>query len=348
METIMDGPEHQRRKVDLRSSLRGTLVIFLPLFAVTVGVAVVIYSVGTRADKQIHLHEEQLEVDYQSEVAQRDLESIISDLVILATGSQMDAFLNSEGNSPGSRRDLEELFLLFSANREVYDQVRLLDEKGMEIVRINFNEGEPLIVPESELQNKQDRYYFTDTISLGQGEVFVSPLDLNIEAGIIERPLKPMIRFGTPVFDSRGQKRGVMVLNYLAADMLSNIQSVGEQKFGQSMLLNADGYWCMGADPDMEWGFMFEDRRDCTFGNVYPEAWQLITGEDRGQFEVNAGLFTFDTLYPLQEGTISSTGSGGVSGPSERMQETQDYFWKVISYVPRELMSEVSRKWLRM
>ena len=31
---------------------------------------------------------------------------------------------------------------------------------------------------------------------------------LNIEGGQIERPLKPMLRFGTPVFDINGYKKG--------------------------------------------------------------------------------------------------------------------------------------------
>ena len=64
------------------------------------------------------------------------------------------------------------------------------------------------------LQNKEGRYYFKDTIQPEKGEVFVSPFDLNIERGEIERLLKPMNRFGTPVFDITGRKRGIVLLNY--------------------------------------------------------------------------------------------------------------------------------------
>jgi len=347
METVLDNSERRHKQVDLRLAARGALLIFLPLFAITTGVAVIIYSAGTRADMKIRLHEEQLAVDLQRETVEGDLETVFSDLIILATGSQMDTYLNGERTDRESRRGLEEQFQLFSTNRQIYDQVRLLDDMGLEVVRINFNGGRPQIIPESELQNKQSRYYFTDTYSLGQGEVFVSPLDLNVEEGIIERPLKPMIRLGTPVFDSPGQKQGVVVLNYLAADMLGNIQRIGENKLGQSMLLNADGYWCMGVDPEMTWGFMFDDRQEYTFGNVYQDAWQLIIDEDKGQFEEHAGLFTFDTLYPLQAGLISSTSSGEPSGSSERVMQSEEYFWKVVSYVPRDQLYEVTRTWLR-
>ncbi len=62
----------------------------------------------------------------------------------------------------------------------------------MEIVRVNYNRGEPYIIPENRLQFKGGRYYFADTFRLGRGEFFISPFDLNIEQGKIEKPLKPM------------------------------------------------------------------------------------------------------------------------------------------------------------
>jgi len=56
-------------------------------------------------------------------------------------------------------------------------------------------------VPDKELQKKGKRYYFSDSFKLKPGQIFVSPLDLNVEHGHLEKPIKPMIRFGTPVVD---------------------------------------------------------------------------------------------------------------------------------------------------
>jgi hypothetical protein len=50
--------------------------------------------------------------------------------------------------------------------------------------------------------------------------VFASPLDLNIERGEIELPLKPMIRFGTPVCDLEGRSQGVVLLNYFGDKLI--------------------------------------------------------------------------------------------------------------------------------
>jgi len=64
-----------------------------------------------------------------------------------------------------------------------YDQIRFLNETGMEQIRINFNKNNPFIVSEDKLQNKAKRYYFTDTFALEPGRIFISPFDLNIEPG---------------------------------------------------------------------------------------------------------------------------------------------------------------------
>ena len=100
--------------------------------------------------------------------------------------------------------------------RGFYDQIRFLDNTGKEVVRINYNDGNPAIVPQSQLQDKKDRYYFQEAIALAPEETYISPMDLNIEHGEIEVPLKPMIRFGTPVFNSNGHRQGIVLINYHA------------------------------------------------------------------------------------------------------------------------------------
>ncbi|NNK01046.1 MAG: cache domain-containing protein [Desulfatitalea sp.] len=143
---------------------------------------------------------------------------------------------------------------------KIYDQVRIIDADGWESIRVNLVSGkDPVIVGEKALQLKKKRYYFQDTFSLKKGEIFVSPLDLNIEHGEIEIPLKPMIRFGTPIFDEQGQKRGIIIFNYLAANLIQDLKDLVDASFGRCMMLNSDAYWLVyPSSPEREWGFMFE------------------------------------------------------------------------------------------
>ena len=206
-----------------------------------------------------------------------EIKGIKSDLRYLSDSFPMKELLNT-----GRKDALDEDLISFGRNKGKYDQIRFLDNKGMEIVRINYNQGEPSVIPASKLQNKADRYYFKDTIYLSKNEIFVSPLDLNVEDGQIEQPPKPVIRFGTPVYDKEGRKRGIVLLNYLASNLLGKIRD-------NMMLLNRDGYWLHGGDPPDRWGFMYGNAP--TFATRFPSIWEKIMQKDDGKGYTDNLLF---------------------------------------------------------
>ncbi len=288
---------------------------------------------------------------------------VSSDLFYLSQMRMLGEFLETKGIISAKHiTDLAEDLLHLSKSRKIYDQVRLLDENGMEIVRVNFNEGNPSIVADDKLQNKAKRYYFSETFVLDKGQIFVSPFDLNIEQGQIERPemsatvsrdtvfdniwikakqgeyVKPMIRFGTPVFDRQGQKRGIILLNYFGANLLRKINILSNSRNSKSMLLNSDGYWLKGQSLEDEWGFMYKNGKELTFGKVYPKAWQQIQSSQKGQFKTSQGLFTFSTVYPLLEGQILNSGSDDIFAASIVNLDTREYNWKVVSHIPTETL----------
>lgn len=216
----------------------------------------------------------------EKEVVSSYIQAIATDVLTVSKHYELHMMLKN--NEPRYRESLAKEFLWFSKIKKIYDQVRFLDEHGMERLRINFNNGAPAIVPNKDLQPKGERYYFKDTFQLSDREVFVSPFDLNIEHGQLEQPIKPMIRFGTPVFDSKGRKRGIVLLNYLGSQLLNTLKAVSERSAGKVLLLNSDGYYLFGAKPDDEWGFMYENKKNRTFARFYPQAWQEISGSEVG------------------------------------------------------------------
>ena len=74
--------------------------------------------------------------------------------------------------------------------RRVYDQIRFIDADGMEVVRANFNDGNPALVPAHELQDKSSRYYFQQAMELEPGQIYLSLFDLNVEGHEVEIPIK--------------------------------------------------------------------------------------------------------------------------------------------------------------
>ena len=192
------------------------LIIFLPTICLAGALLLFAFTKEKNHHITISATEAVSFLKAEQELVSDIIHSITTDLLTLAGSHEVTMTIKNNT----VRNDLLHDLLLFSQQKRIYDQIRYLDETGQEIIRINFNNGESAIVPEENLQNKAARYYFRDTIRLGKGEIFVSPLDLNIDHGRIEQPLKPIIRFGTPVFDRRGNKRGVLLLNYFGAELL--------------------------------------------------------------------------------------------------------------------------------
>jgi len=219
--------------------------------------------------------------------------------------------------------------LAFSEIKGVYDQIRLLDLSGNEFIRVNLKQGSSFVTEPQKLQNKSKRYYFKETLVLSEGEIFISPLDLNIEHGEIEQPLKPMIRLGTPLYNQQGEKRGILLLNYLAQNLLDKLSQSTRQSHGLS-LLNNQGYWLMHPDNNRSWGFMYNN--DERFQKYHQAIWSEIMLHDIGQIETEKGIITYDSIYPLIESKHVHQSIDHATINNEKSGIA--YVWKVISFIP--------------
>ena len=175
--------------------------------------------------------EEQVNLKLQLSVIKNNLDAIISDLLFLSKQNELQHLIND--NEQKYKDLISYEYLELCRNKRIYDQIRYLDRTGMEIVRVNYNSGDPKIVEQSGLQFKGNRYYFKDTSALEANEVFLSPLDLNIENGEIEKPFKPMIRFGVPIFDNKKNKRGVIIFNYLGGKLIDSLREAATLALGK-------------------------------------------------------------------------------------------------------------------
>ncbi len=311
------------------------LLLFVPVNVLFGFILFYNYQSEKETDTRIMKAQELSRVTVQQQIIAKGFDEIVSELKVISNSQGLLQVINNRTSDlSGIKNDFYQL----SMHKGYYDQIRYIDHTGMEIIRINYNNGQPAAVSKSKLQNKAKRYYFADAFKLTKGEVFISPLDLNIEEGEIEQPLKPMIRFGTPVFDEQGTKRGIVLFNYFAQLMIENLERVATQGFGDFSLLNSEGYWLKGQDPESEWGFMYTNRKQKTFGNMFSSEWSEISVSDDGQFTSENGLFTFATFYPLGRAQKSSTGSDEAFSPSRAQVEGKEYFFKIISHVPRAVL----------
>lgn len=265
----------------------------------------------------------------------RHLETAHRDLVYLSNHNTLRAAIRS--GSPSEVEYLARDFVLFSNATQLYDRIRWIDENGREQLRVDLAGGSARAAPRDKLRSEPASHYFREAMALNPGEVYVSPLDLETEGGKVLEPIKPTLRFATPVADESGRRRGIVMLNYLADEMLNRFTVATSGLAENPMLLNSEGYWLKGSSAaEPEWDFMF--NRTESLGTHYRDVWYQVRTTGRGRVLADSGLWTWRTVYPLRVGQFSSSGPtpSFVANAGESRVSHERYVWKVVSRVMPE------------
>ena len=234
-----------------------------------------------------------------SQFVAEELHIVHDDLFYLRDQPVLYDWLATESSQTLARLSAD--LLTFVKYRELYDRILFVGEKGREKVRIDRNRGQPVIVPTRELQDRSNLYFVKQTLALNKDFIYISRFDLAIERDKLEQPIKPVIRFGTPVFDQSGQKRGIILVSYRGQRLIDRLRTISQQSVGGLWLLNAKGYWLIGARPEDEWSFMYPDRKHRVFSDDYAEAWSsILEHPERTQFMINGDLFTYGEILPKE------------------------------------------------
>ena len=317
--------------------LRIFLLIFLPYAAaITFGFSLFAYVQYTHNIKLIKKNET-LQLDLVKKSLVRDLTNILPDIEILVNERHVQQYINKP--SEPARKLVEEEITSFSRNKRIYRQIRFIGIDGMEIIRVDYVNNQPVVIDKDKLRNKKDRYYFKDSIRHSRSELYISPLDLDIEDGKIVQPFVPTIRFAMPVYDDSNKLHGIIVLNYKAENLLHNFDEMLTDSYGHIALLNEDGYWLRSHKKEREWAFMF--NKEVTFGQRHYQEWLEISSLDSGQIHSDDGLFTYVSVYPLKI----------IGGYSEQELQNEHlahhhndpdvYVWKIISDVPSRTINKI-------
>jgi PAS domain S-box-containing protein len=198
--------------------------------------------------------------------------------------------------TPPLRESVEHLATTLSATRGNYAQVRLIDNNGMEVMRVDETAHGLRTVPVDELQNKSSRPYVIATAKLSEGGIYVSPLDLNVEHGQIQHPLLPTLRIGVPVFDTGGARLGMVIINLDGNQLLAHFHEDAKFAHGPMWLVNREGNWLVGPDPSRDWAFMSPDRPQAGLATNMPAVWTAMQSKLRGQQGASFGQLVFDTV----------------------------------------------------
>ena len=306
------------------------LIIFLPSAIFFGSMTLLLYFKDARIERNAIEKNELFNIQTQMNIVASDFNSISMDLKFLASQNELIQFLGD--GSPERVHLLTDEWQSFCRIKSSYSKIRYIDETGKEIITINCTDGHATPAASDTLKDISEKDYYKKTIGLSREEVYVSPFDLT--EGEMES-FNPTVRFSTPVFDSAGNNRGILVLNYLGTLLIEELKKASANSPGSTILVNSDSYYLTSLNQDQEWDFRASDQNSRSMKKHLPDEWQRINREESGQFLTDNGLVTFGTIYPVFNVTQSS--------PAARLNVIQaqqrQYFWKTVSYVPTRMLA---------
>jgi len=273
------------------------------------------------SDERAHLNSQ---ITASLDAIKNDLDTDLQHLAYSTLFIVDQARLHNPFGSSDDTSIFAEDFISLLTTSAFFDQLRLIDSQGMERIRANYNGGDPSLSDDDQLQNKSSRYYFQDTMKLAEHEVFLSPLDLNIENGRVEQPFKPTLRIGMPSFNYRGEKEGIIMINVLAAALIKHFSDRAKLVPAQQVSwLNGDGYWFAGEEESKLWGFMYESTKNNSFAALHPQIWKSIATAEQGTITAEGGTYLYTTISPYDAFSHAKT---------MHLNTARPYKWKIIAY----------------
>lgn len=283
--------------------------IFITLSLAYLLITLVIQSNSDKIYKKEIISSEKRLVDLERRNISNKVNALISDILYISDS------LKISNTSIGNYSELKQQWIAFSNRKKIYDQIRFIDKDGNEVIRVNYAKEGSYITKEEELQNKKNRYYFTDTIFLNENQIYISQLDINVENGKIEEPIKPMIRLSKSFYGENGKLEGIIVLNYLANDMLEHVKDIAMMSKGSVNILNSDGYWIYNSqDSSKEWAFMYDNRKNESLKNEYPDEWLKIEKEEKSSFITLNGIYNYTNIFKNYEFDLNNDKNSLVLG----------------------------------
>ena len=204
-----------------------------------------------------------------------------------------------------------QLFINTINNNYNFFQLRFIDENGLEKLRVDRqrDSNDIFIVKDDKLQDKSKRYYFKESIKNNGGDFWYSFLDLNIENGVLEKPIRPTLRVASKVYH-KGKFYGILVVNVEMHKLLSYIR---ENNQFNVYMIDGDGNSIVDPNIEKEWkkqnfdlsGYIFsmeeyfKNSQDIKLVLKVKEAYLRSIKSDNIDFALTLGIIILFVSIPI-------------------------------------------------
>lgn len=277
--------------------------VFLPIFFAFIAVL----SYGSQIEREYIVDDfvEKFAMEGRDTEAMIDryLSEITETLNLIKNSDEMKSYVKLENEN--TYKELVAMFARVMNSKSNYYQIRYIDDAGMEIAKLKSKDSKIEIIGAEELQDKSSRYYFEESRDINDGETYISRLDLNMENGVIEKPIQPVIRLAVPLYDSAKVRKGILMVNYKAEYLFeilnSNRLNFADYNFNFSVI-NKNGEYIINSDENKNFSFAFEKLEELNFAEDRGEEWGIVNKNNNGFIRKNDKLITYyDVLATTRE-----------------------------------------------
>ena len=255
----------------------------------------------------LHHAERTAVLDSTAAACESQLKAIGADVSVAMSESATDALVVSvnpsvtqvAGSAEGGWQPIGDILVQLLRSKPIYDRARVLDLNGDERTGVSLNGGDPMLVPQRELKNERGKEYFELARNLGRGKVFVSSMDLQTEGGKPVTPFKALVRFVTPIYDADGIKRGLLVLDLIANQLLEQIHESAPEHV-DIWLVDQSGQWMMGGLPEDE--FNRQTGKGMSLAERNPVLFNAMVHGDLSHLVQDGDLWVFHKMQPVETG----------------------------------------------
>jgi len=138
----------------MREIVKQFLLTFIPSVLLIFGISLMIYFTDYSTKRKIIKTTEAHLVQLKKEVIIRHIDAVVSDLMFLAEQEELKDSIDQDELG----KYMIPNYLSFAQKRALYDQIRILNDKGKEVLRVDYNHGQPEVLIELLLQSKKNRY----------------------------------------------------------------------------------------------------------------------------------------------------------------------------------------------
>ena len=232
-------------------------------------------------------------LDHERQVAALKFQALAGDVardsLVLARSQPVVDFL--AGRSLVSRGRVESDFRALMAVKPSYMQVRIITAGGdwKEMVRLDRTGAIVTTMPQERLQAKGDRDYVREGAKMGDGEVYLSDIDLNRDFGGISQPYMPTIRAVAMVLG----EPAMVVIN---VDLTAFFADLNKERAERTRLYVASGTG----------SWLVHPRPEALFGTDLGHAWSAtkLSPADTAEFAAD-WVFSEATHHLLPDGKRS-------------------------------------------